>query len=128
MRRTASEQYEYELAATYRDQLRAVEVAREGQRVVSVSDRDQDVLGLYRQGDLVELAVLYVRSGRVVEAASLSQGRVEVPDDEHLRLRQPHEPDGRRGRDRERALGPDDELGEVERVHAVEPVAWTIAP
>jgi excinuclease ABC subunit C len=80
--RKASEQFEYELAAMYRDQLRAVEIAREGQRVVSVSDKDQDVLGLYRQGDLVELAVLYVRSGRVVEAASLSQGRVEVPDDE----------------------------------------------
>lgn len=80
--RTASENFEYELAATYRDQLHAVEVAREGQRVVSVSDRDQDVLGLYRQGDLVELSVLYVRSGRVVEAASLSQRHVEVDDDE----------------------------------------------
>jgi excinuclease ABC subunit C len=80
--RTASEHFEYEIAATYRDQLRAVEIAREGQRVVSVSDRDQDVLGLYRQGDLVELSVLYVRSGRVVEAVSLSQGRVEVSDDE----------------------------------------------
>jgi excinuclease ABC subunit C len=80
--RTASENFEYELAATYRDQLHAVEIAREGQRVVSVSDCDQDVLGLYRQGNLVELSVLYVRSGRVVEAASLSQGRVEVDDDE----------------------------------------------
>lgn len=78
----ASQRLEYELAATYRDQLRAVEIVRESQRVVSVSDSDQDVLGLYRQGDLVELAVMYVRSGRVIELASLSSAHTEVPDDE----------------------------------------------
>ncbi len=80
--RDASANFEYELAAIYRDQLRAVDVVREAQRVVSVSDRDQDVLGLYRQGDLVELSVIYVRSGRVVEAASFSHAHAEIPDDE----------------------------------------------
>jgi excinuclease ABC subunit C len=80
--REASEKLEYELAALYRDQLHAVELVRQAQRVVSVTDRDQDVLGLYREGDLVELAVLYVRSGRVVDAAMFSMPRVEVPDDE----------------------------------------------
>lgn len=78
----ASGRFEYELAATYRDQLRAVEVVNEEQRVVSNTDRDQDVLGLYREGDLVELAVLYVRSGRVIEAACISNPHTEVPDDE----------------------------------------------
>lgn len=80
--REASERTEYELAAIYRDQLRAVELVRQAQRVVSVTDRDQDVLGLYREGDLVELAVLYLRAGRVVDAATYSMPRVEVPDDE----------------------------------------------
>jgi excinuclease ABC subunit C len=80
--RRASEGFEYELAAMYRDQLAAVEVARQAQRVVSVTDRDQDVVGLYREGDLVELAVLYLRSGRVVEAVTISQPRVEIPDGE----------------------------------------------
>lgn len=78
----ASERFEFELAAIYRDQLRAVQVVRQQQRVVSVTDKDQDVVGLYREGDLVELSVLYLRSGRVVEAATLSQPRVEVDDDE----------------------------------------------
>jgi excinuclease ABC subunit C len=78
----AAANFEYELAATYRDQIRAVDTVREAQRVVAVTDRDQDVLGLYRQGDLVELSVLYVRSGRVVEAASFSHARTEIPDDE----------------------------------------------
>ncbi|MEZ4227734.1 MAG: excinuclease ABC subunit UvrC [Polyangiaceae bacterium] len=78
----ASEAMQFELAATYRDQLRAVSVVRQQQRVVLVTDRDQDVMGLYREGDLVELAVLYVRKGRVVEAATFSYPRVELPDDE----------------------------------------------
>lgn len=78
----ASRAMQFELAATYRDQLRAVSVVRQQQRVVVVTDRDQDVMGLYREGDLVELAVLYVRKGRVVEAATFSYPRVELPDDE----------------------------------------------
>jgi excinuclease ABC subunit C len=80
--RTASVDLEFELAALYRDQLSAIESVRQQQRVVAVTDKDQDIVGLYREGDLVELAVLYVRSGRVIEAASFSQPRVEVPDRE----------------------------------------------
>ena len=80
--RAASDDLEFELAALYRDQLHAIESVRQQQRVVAVTDKDQDVVGLYREGDLVELAVLYVRSGRVIEAASFSQPRVEVPDRE----------------------------------------------
>ncbi len=78
----ASSGMQYELAALYRDQLQAVNTAREAQRVVAVSDRDQDVLGLYREGDLAELTLLTVRSGRVVDAASISHKRLELPDDE----------------------------------------------
>ncbi|MCB9588807.1 MAG: excinuclease ABC subunit UvrC [Polyangiaceae bacterium] len=78
----ASHAMQFELAATYRDQLRAVSVVRQQQRVVVVTDRDQDVMGLYREGDLVELAVLYIRKGRVVEAATFSYPRLELPDDE----------------------------------------------
>lgn len=79
---SASQSLEFELAATYRDQLRAVELVREAQRVVAVSDLDQDVLGIYREGDLVELSLLSVREGRVVEASSFSNPRVELADDE----------------------------------------------
>ena len=80
--RAASDNLEFEVAAVCRDQLAAVESIREGQRVVSVTDSDQDVLGLYREGDLVELSVMLVRSGRVIDVASFSNRRVEVPDDE----------------------------------------------
>jgi len=80
--KAASDRLEFEVAAVCRDQLAAVESIREGQRVVAVSDTDQDVLGLYREGDLVELSVMLVRSGRVIDVASFSNRRVEVPDDE----------------------------------------------
>ena len=55
---------------------------REAQGVVSVSDRDQDVVGLFREADLCELVVLIVRSGRVIDTVSFSSARVELPDDE----------------------------------------------
>ncbi len=80
--RAASQELEFELAAIYRDQVSAIESVRQQQRVVAVTDKDQDVVGLYREGDLVEIAVLYVRAGRVIEAASFSQPRVELPDRE----------------------------------------------
>jgi len=78
----ASDELEFEVAAVCRDQLSAVESVREAQRVVSVSDSDQDVLGLYREADLIELSVMVVRSGRVIDVASFSNRNVEVPDDE----------------------------------------------
>jgi len=78
----SSTRFEYELAAIYRDQLAAVQAVREQQRVVVVSDLDSDVLGLYREGDLVELSLMAVRAGRVIDVVSLSNPRVEVPNDE----------------------------------------------
>jgi excinuclease ABC subunit C len=82
--RDASQAMEFELAAIYRDQLRAVEAAREGQRVVAVKDLDQDVIGLYREGALVEVELVQVRKGRVTDTLSFSFKGVEIPDEEVL--------------------------------------------
>jgi excinuclease ABC subunit C len=78
----ASHELEFELAATYRDQLAAVSTIRQEQRVVAIKDVDQDVVGLYREGDLVEIAVLYIRGGRVTDTAQFPTRGVELPDDE----------------------------------------------
>jgi excinuclease ABC subunit C len=80
--RQASQNLEFELAGAYRDQLAAVESIRQQQRVFQITDCDQDVLGLYREAELIELSLMVVRSGRVVDIASFSNKRVEVPDDE----------------------------------------------
>ncbi len=82
--RDAAHALEFESAAIYRDQVSAVESIRERQRVVSVSDVDQDVVGLYREGSVVEIEVLFVRSGRVSDTVSYSLRRVELPDEEVL--------------------------------------------
>ncbi|WP_437830268.1 excinuclease ABC subunit UvrC [Sorangium sp. So ce1153] len=82
--RDASRELEFERAAIYRDQLRAVEAVREAQRVVYVKDVDQDVVGIYREGTLVEVEVILVRQGRVTDTLSFSLRNMELPDDEVL--------------------------------------------
>ena len=80
--KAAAKQLEFELAATYRDQLRAVDAIRQEQRVVAIKDVDQDVVGFYREGDLVEIAVLFIRSGRVTDTAHFPMRGVELPEEE----------------------------------------------
>lgn len=94
--KSASQTMEFELAARYRDQLDAVKQVRERQRVVAVTDSDQDVLGFYREGDLLELSVVYVRQGRVVEIVNISHSRTALPDDEVVAafLREHYAPGG----------------------------------
>jgi excinuclease ABC subunit C len=80
----ASERLDYEQAAIYRDQLRAVERAQEEQRVAGVQKSDQDVIGFHRQGDQVEIAVLSLRAGRLFGVRTVPLRRVAVPNDEML--------------------------------------------
>ncbi len=78
----AARDMRFELAAVYRDQLRAIEKVREEQRVVTIDDIDRDVVGLYREGDLVELALLHVRAGKLADVATYSIRQAEIPDEE----------------------------------------------
>jgi excinuclease ABC subunit C len=78
----ASEALKYELAATHRDQLRAVQSVQEAQRVSVVRDIDQDVFGFFRHEGQVELAVLMARHGRVVSVRTFDLRDVRLPDDE----------------------------------------------
>ena len=77
----AAEDFEYELAAMYRDQLRAVESVREKQRVVSVRRINQDVIGSYREGERIEIVLMMVRQGHVTDSRSFSL-ESELPDEE----------------------------------------------
>jgi excinuclease ABC subunit C len=80
--KVAAQNLHFELAAVYRDQLGAIDKVREEQRVVAVDDIDRDVLGLHREGDLVELALLHVRRGKLADVATFSVKNAEVPDEE----------------------------------------------
>jgi excinuclease ABC subunit C len=75
---------EFERAAAVRDQIAALEKTLESQRVVSEDLRDQDVIGFYREGDRVEIAVLHVRLGKLLGRESFSFTDQEFPDDEIL--------------------------------------------
>ncbi len=78
----ASSQLEYEQAARHRDQLRAIERVQETQRVSTVRDTDQDVVGYYREADRAEVTMLRVRSGKLVGVYRQGLKEISVPDDE----------------------------------------------
>jgi excinuclease ABC subunit C len=74
----------FEHAATLRDQIRALESVLQSQRIVSDSFVDQDVVGFFREGQAVEIVVLFVRQGKLVGNRAFSFGKQEFPDDEIL--------------------------------------------
>jgi len=80
--KAAARAMRFELAAVYRDQLGALEKVREAQRVVAVDDVDRDVVGIFREGDLVEIALLFVRAGKLADVTTFSLKGVEIPDEE----------------------------------------------
>ncbi len=77
----ASDDLEFELAARYRDQLRAIEQVLERQAAVNAEYVDRDVFGFYRDGDRVALDVLYVRDGTLQGADSFAYEDQEVSDE-----------------------------------------------
>jgi excinuclease ABC subunit C len=78
----AARSMRFELAVVYRDQLKAIETVREEQRVVTVDRTDRDVLGIYREADLVEVALLYIRAGKLADVATFAIKQAEIPDEE----------------------------------------------
>ena len=80
----ASGRLAFERAATLRDQVRALESVLESQRVELDTFADQDVVGFHREGQGVEIVVLFVRQGKLVGNRAFSFGKQEFPDDEIL--------------------------------------------
>lgn len=79
---TTAAELEYERAAKYRDQLRAIERVRGEQRVATARDIDQDAIALFTEGGRGELAVVEVRGGRITNVRTIDAGEVRVFDDE----------------------------------------------
>ena len=80
--RHAATSLRFEVAAMLRDQLRAVAAVQESQRLVGEPGANQDVVGLYREGDQVEIAVLFVRNGRIRDTCTFSLSKVALPDED----------------------------------------------
>ncbi|MDO9230258.1 MAG: excinuclease ABC subunit UvrC [Syntrophales bacterium] len=62
----AAEELRFEEAAVLRDRIAALEETLERQRIVSMTGRNRDVFGLCREEDLTQVALLFVRSGRMI--------------------------------------------------------------
>ncbi|MCR9159925.1 MAG: excinuclease ABC subunit UvrC [Nannocystaceae bacterium] len=81
---SAAAELNFEVAARVRDQLRALESATEGQRIVGTASLDQDTVGMYREGGSVEFVLLHVRQGKVLGSQAFSNRGLEHPDPEVL--------------------------------------------
>jgi len=73
---------DFEQAARLRDQVAAVTATLERQQAVSTTWASRDVFGLYREADALEIAVLHVREGRLLEATARSFAKVQEADEE----------------------------------------------
>jgi excinuclease ABC subunit C len=69
MRRAAAE-LQFEEAARLRDQIVSIEQTVEKQKVAEAGGGDQDVIGLHREGGEVEIAILFIRQGKLIDRRS----------------------------------------------------------
>jgi excinuclease ABC subunit C len=80
----AAESLEFEEAARLRDQIAAVETTVEKQRMVSADFKDQDVFGLYREDDHVQICILRIREGKTLGTKKFPPVRTAAVDAEVL--------------------------------------------
>ena len=73
----AAEAWEFERASRLRDQLRAIERVTEGQKVVSLSGQDEDVIAMARGGDEAWVEVFFVRGGKLIGREHFVMGGVQ---------------------------------------------------
>ncbi|MFH1080011.1 MAG: excinuclease ABC subunit UvrC [Pseudomonadota bacterium] len=62
----ASDNLQFEAAAVLRDRIAAIVATLEKQRMVSLSGGNQDVYGVYREGDLTQICALFIRQGKLL--------------------------------------------------------------
>jgi excinuclease ABC subunit C len=73
---------DYETAAVIRDSLGAVERTLAKQHIVQDDFVDQDVWGVFREADCVEVVVLFIRAGKLVGRRAFQKKDQELPDRE----------------------------------------------
>jgi excinuclease ABC subunit C len=85
-----AEAEDFEVAAVLRDSIAAVERTIAKQHIVQDDFVDQDVWGIYREADNVEVVVLFIRAGKLVGRRTFAQRDQELPDPavigEHLQV------------------------------------------
>ena len=80
----AARGYRFEEAARLRDMIAAIEATLEKQKIMTLSSKNQDVFGFYREGNLTQVCLLFVRKGKVLGSKKLSPIRLDLGSDEIL--------------------------------------------
>ena len=75
----------FEEAAQIRDRIRAIRLTMERQRVVGSRAENRDVIGLYEEGGHVEIALLLIREGNLIERRRFSFPETVISQTELLR-------------------------------------------
>ncbi len=75
-----AEREDFETAAVLRDSIGAVERTLAKQDIVQDDFVDQDVWGMFREADAVEVVVLFIRAGKMVGRRAFRQKDQELPD------------------------------------------------
>jgi len=76
----AAENLEFEEAGRLRDRIASIETTVEKQRMVSADFRDQDVFGLYREDDQVQVCILRIREGKTLGTKKFAPVRTAASD------------------------------------------------
>lgn len=80
----AANKLDFEKATTLRDRINAISATLEKQQAVSTAFKDQDVFGLYRSGDLVQICIVFVRKGSMLGAKQIPLFKIGVDSAEVL--------------------------------------------
>ncbi|MEA3377398.1 MAG: excinuclease ABC subunit UvrC [Chloroflexota bacterium] len=82
--RKAADDWDYEQAASLRDQLRAVQSIVRQQKVVSVAGTDQDVIAFAREEDDACVQVFFIRGGKLLGREYFVLEGAREEDDRHV--------------------------------------------
>ena len=79
-----SEDMKFEEAARMRDRLKALEKAWESQKIISPELGDVDVIGFYREKNIVSFEVFFIRNGIMIGSKDLFMTKIENFSDSEL--------------------------------------------
>lgn len=79
-----SKQIKYEEAAAMRDRIDSIELLLQKQKVVKHMTHDQDVIGMVKANQHIEVALLFIRGGRLLGKKTFSFSGVIQEDSEFL--------------------------------------------
>ncbi len=90
----AAEAFNYEEAARLRDRIHALTHALEKQNVDWAGSQDQDILGVYQEGDVYLFCILFVRDGKLLGSKSFKPVKTKADAAEIISSAMPQYYDG----------------------------------